>query len=174
MGLLVIRRIPGLGDSKRADVQDLLFELFRYHSFFATVNKRRFDTVVTDQVHRKHAIIERNNAKLKNGALAYMPSGVFNANVAWLGIAEITHNLMRADNGLIGRRISKVRAQALRTRIIGIPTQLAHGARKLIPHLPATWTWAQEFSQPHLDVRSRSRRGKPLGVKVAAGPCRHT
>ena len=34
--------------------------------------------------------------------------------------------------------MSKVRAQTLRTRIIGIPARIAHRARKLILHLPTT------------------------------------
>jgi hypothetical protein len=98
-------------------------------------------------VHRKHAIIEQIHAELKNGALAHMPSGVFNANAAWVTIAAITHNLLRAAAGLIGGRISKVRAQTLRTRIIGIPARIAHRARKLILHLPTKWPWARDFAR---------------------------
>ena len=44
------------------------------------MDKDHFDTVAADQVHFKHAIIEQINAELKNGALAHMPSRVFNAN----------------------------------------------------------------------------------------------
>ena len=146
-GRLVVRRIPELNETKRAAGQDPLFDLFRYHAFFTTVDQDRFDTVVADQVHRRHAIIEQINAELKNGALAHMPSGVFNANAAWLTIAAITHNLLRAAAGIIGGRMSKVRAQTLRTRIIGVPARIAHRARKLILHLPRAWPWATEFSR---------------------------
>ena len=83
-GRLVVRRIPELNETKRTAGQDPLFDLYRYHAFFTTVDKDRFDTVAADQMHRKHAIIEQINAELKNGALAHMPSGVFNANAAWV------------------------------------------------------------------------------------------
>ncbi|KAB1940527.1 IS1380 family transposase, partial [Brevibacterium linens ATCC 9172] len=92
-GRLVVRRIPELNETKRTAGQDPLFDLFRYHAFFTTVDKDRFDTVAADHIHRKHAIIEQINAELKNGALAHMPSGVFNANAAWVAVAAITHNL---------------------------------------------------------------------------------
>src|SRR5699024_1483540 len=146
-GRLVVRRIPELNETKRASGQDPLFDLYRYHAFFTTIDRDRFDTVAADQVHRRHAIIEQINAELKNGALAHMPSGVFNANAAWVTIAAITHNLLRAAAGLVGGRISKVRAQTLRTRIIGIPARIAHRARKLILHLPRAWPWARDFSR---------------------------
>lgn len=146
-GRLVVRRIPELNETKRTAGQDPLFDLFRYHAFFTTVDKDRFDTVAADHIHRKHAINEQINAELKNGALAHMPSGVFNANAAWVAVAAITHNLLRAAAGLIGGRMSKVRAQTLRTRIIGIPARIAHRARKLIVHLPRRWPWATEFAR---------------------------
>ncbi|WP_082819522.1 IS1380 family transposase [Brevibacterium linens] len=146
-GRLVVRRIPELNEAKRTAGQDPLFDLFRHHAFFTTVDRDRFDTVIADQIHRRHAIIEQINAELKNGALAHMPSGVFDANAAWVAIAAITHNLLRAAAGLLGGRMSKVRAQTLRTRIIGVPARIAHRARKLILHLPRAWPWAQEFSR---------------------------
>ena len=146
-GRLVVRRIPELNETKRVAGQDPLFDLFRYHAFFTTIDYDHFATVAADQVHRKHAIIEQINAELKNGALAHMPSGVFNANAAWLGAAAITHNLLRAAAGLSGGRVSKVRAQTLRTRIIGVPARIAHRARKLVLHLPDAWPWAKEISR---------------------------
>ena len=146
-GRLVVRRIPELNETKRAAGQDPLFNLFRYHAFFTTVDQDRFDTVAADHIHRRHAIIEQINAELKNGALAHMPSGVFNANAAWLAVAAITHNLLRAAAGVVGGRMGKVRAQTLRTRIISVPARIAHRDRKLILHLPRAWPWATEFSR---------------------------
>lgn len=75
-GSLVVRRIPELNETKRAAGQNALFDLFRYHAFFTTVDRDRFDTVAADHIHRKHATIEQINARLKNGALAHMPSGI--------------------------------------------------------------------------------------------------
>ena len=146
-GRLVVRGIPELNETKRTAGQDPLFDLFRYHAFFTTVDRQRFDTVAADQVHRKHAIIEQVNTELKNGALAHMPSGVLNANAAWVVIAAIAHNLLRAAAGLIGGRMTKVRAQTLRTRIISIPARIAHRARKLVLHLPRRSPWATKFAR---------------------------
>ena len=54
------------------------------------------DTVTADQTHRGHAVIEQVHADLKNSALAHLPSGVFNANAAWLVLAILAFNLTRA------------------------------------------------------------------------------
>src|SRR5699024_8913629 len=146
-GRLVVRRIPELNEKKRSAGQNPLFDLYRYHAFFTTVDLDCFDTVRADQVHRKHTIIEQINVELKNGALAHMPSGVFNANAVRVALAAITHNLLRAAAGLIGGRMSKVRVQTLRTRIISVPARIAHRARRLILHLPRQWPWAKDFAR---------------------------
>ncbi|TSI14225.1 IS1380 family transposase [Brevibacterium aurantiacum] len=146
-GRLIVRRVPELNEKKRTAGQDPLFDLYRYHAFFTTLDQDRFDTVLADQIHRKRAIIEQINAELKNGALAHMPSGVFEANAAWVTIAAMTHNLLRAAAGLMGGRMSKARAQTLRTRIILVPARIAHRARRLILNLPRDWPWAEEFAR---------------------------
>ncbi|HEY3086592.1 MAG TPA: hypothetical protein VGJ59_00830 [Jatrophihabitantaceae bacterium] len=46
--------------------------------------------------HRRHAVIEQVIADLKNGPLAHLPSGRFNANGAWLVLAAMAFNLSRA------------------------------------------------------------------------------
>ena len=76
-----------------------------------------------------------------------MPSGAFDANAAWVTIAAMTHNLLRAAAGLMGGRMSKARAQTLRTRIILVPARIAHRARRLILNLPRDWPWAEEFAR---------------------------
>jgi len=40
-------------------------------------------------------MIERVHADLKNSALAHQPSGVFDANAAWLVLAVMAFNLRR-------------------------------------------------------------------------------
>ena len=50
--------------------------------------------------HRRHAIIEQVIADLKNGPLAHLPSGRFNANGAWLVLAAMAFNLTRAAGAL--------------------------------------------------------------------------
>ena len=47
-GRLVVRRIPELNETKRAAGQDPLFDLYRYHAFFTTVDRDRFDSVAAD------------------------------------------------------------------------------------------------------------------------------
>lgn len=52
-GRLVVRRIPELN---KKDLQHpTLFDTHRFHAFFTTPT---LDTVIVDQVHRRHAIIE--------------------------------------------------------------------------------------------------------------------
>ena len=53
--------------------------------------------------------------------------------------------------------MSRVRAQTLCTRIIGIPTRIAHRARKLILHLPTKCPWATDFARLRQAVLSPPR-----------------
>ena len=146
-GRLIVRRVPELNENKRGPGQAGLFEICRYHAFFTTVGAEVLDTVAADKVHRRHAIIEQIHAGLKNGPLGHMPSGVFNANAAWLTIAAMTHNLLRAVAGLVGGAMARVRAPTLRARIITVPARIAHRARKLVLHLPTGWAWQSEFDR---------------------------
>src|SRR5699024_6291037 len=101
-GRLVVRRIPELNATKLAVAQDQLFDTYRYHAFFTTVNAQKLDTEAADKPHRQHAIVEQVFADLKAGPLAHMPSGHFQANAAWLVTAAITHNLLRATGTRAG------------------------------------------------------------------------
>jgi Transposase DDE domain group 1 len=94
-GRLIVRRIPDL-NPKQGDGQDTLFQTWRFHAFFTTTDPADHDTVAADQAHRRHAIIENVHADLKASALAHLPSGVFNANAAWLVCAVMAFNLTRA------------------------------------------------------------------------------
>ncbi len=53
-------------------------------------------TVAADETHRDQAIIEQVIAELKNGPLAHAPSGKFAANAAWLTLACLAFNVLRA------------------------------------------------------------------------------
>jgi ATP dependent DNA ligase domain len=79
-----------------------LFDVWRFHAFFTTVDADVMDTVTADKIHRGHAIIEQVHADLKNSALAHLPSGVFTANAAWLVLAVMAFNLTRAAATLAG------------------------------------------------------------------------
>jgi hypothetical protein len=130
-GRLVVRRIPD-ANHRAGDQQASLFQVWRFHAFFTTSN---LDTITADQVHRGHAIIEQVNADLKSSALAHMPSGVFNANAAWLVLAVVAFNLTRATTPTIRRKL------------INIPARAATSARRVTLHLPAAWPWQHAWTQ---------------------------
>lgn len=73
------------------------------------VNGVRQRAAQAEGQHRGHAIAEQVIADLYAGSLAHLPSGVFAANAAWLVIAAMAHNLLRAVGALAGRRHAKAR-----------------------------------------------------------------
>ena len=72
---------------------DELFPAWRYHAVFTD---SPFELVQSEGQHRDHAVVEQVFADVTSGPLAHMPSGVFAANAAWLSIAAMAHNLIRA------------------------------------------------------------------------------
>nr|WP_157325382.1 IS1380 family transposase [Nesterenkonia alkaliphila] len=146
-GRLIVRRVLEKNAKKLAAGQDTIFDVYRHHGFFTTIDASTLDTAAADRVHRAHAVIEQVNAELKAGPLTHMPSGVFQANAAWLAITTMAHNLMRATAAVIGGTMARARALTLRRRIISIPARIAHRARKLILHLPTDWKWAAAFEE---------------------------
>jgi hypothetical protein len=93
---LVVRRVRDLNKQAGAG-QDELFPVWRYHAVFTD---SPFDLVQADGQHRDHAVVEQVFADVTSGPLAHMPSGVFTANAAWLSIAAMAHNLVRAAGAL--------------------------------------------------------------------------
>src|SRR6185437_16511799 len=74
---------------------------------------------------------------LSDGPLAHLPSGRFTANAAWLAIAAIAHNLVRAAGTLAGRRHAKARAATVRRDLVAVAARTArHGRGCLTLHLP--------------------------------------
>jgi hypothetical protein len=82
---LIVRRVPDLNPTH----QDELFTVYRYHAVFTN---SPLPMVAAEAAHRAHAIVEQVIADLKNGPLAHLPSGRFNANGAWLVLAAIAFN----------------------------------------------------------------------------------
>jgi hypothetical protein len=140
-GRLVVRRIPDLNPNKDQG-QATLFDTWRFHAFFTTTTGEKRDTVVADKAHRAHAIIENVHADLKASALTHLPSGVFNANAAWLICAVMAFNLTRAAATLT-RSIGLGRATTatIRRKLINLPARIACSARRLRLHLPSGWPW---------------------------------
>ena len=85
--------------------------------------------------HRRHAIIEQVIADLKNGPLAHLPSGKFNANGAWLVLAAMAFNLTRAAGALASLFHARATTATIRTPADQRPRP-ASPLRP--PHPPAT------------------------------------
>jgi hypothetical protein len=131
---LIVRRVRAKNE-KAPQGQDELFPAWRHHAVFTD---SPFELVQAEGQHRDHAIIEQVNADLYAGALAHLPSGVFTANAAWLAIAAMAHNLLRAAGTLAGRPWAKARTATIRRDLVTIGARTArHGRGNLTLHLPA-------------------------------------
>jgi hypothetical protein len=145
-GRLVVRRIPEL-NPKTSEGQQTLFDTWRFHAFFTTSTPDDLDTVAADQAHRRHAIIENVHADLKASALAHLPSGVFNANAAWLVCAVMAFNLTRAAATLTTTpALARAATATIRRKLINVPARIATSARRLRLHLPTNWPWEQAWT----------------------------
>jgi hypothetical protein len=144
---LIVRRVKRLGP-KATSGQDTLPGLpdevtYRYHAVFTD---SPFTLVQAEAQHRDHAMMEQVNADLIDGPLAHLPSGAFNANAAWVTLAAITHNLLRATGTLASVFHAKARGATLRRHLIAVPARLArHGRGQLTLHLPRHWPWAHAW-----------------------------
>jgi hypothetical protein len=146
-GRLIVRRIPDLNPRTRQG-QETLFDTWRFHAFFTTTAPDDLDTVTADQTHRRHAIIENVHADLKASALAHLPSGVFNANAAWLVCAVMAFNLTRAAATVTHTpALAKAATATIRRKLIHVPARIATSARRLRLHLPTNWPWDKDWSQ---------------------------
>lgn len=137
---LVVRRVRELNPAPPG--QEELFPTWRHHAFLTDTD---LSTVEADQTHRDHAVIEQVFADLIDGPLAHLPSGRFAANAAWLTLAGMAHNLLRAAGSLTDPRYTTARAATLRRHLINIPARIAHRARRIVLHLPAHWPWQQPW-----------------------------
>lgn len=147
---LIVRRVKRLNDNGVPQGQGELFTTYRFHAVFT-------DTPLTlieaEKAHRGHAIVEQVIADLKSSALAHLPSGVFNANAAWLLAAAIAYNLTRAAGALASAFHAKATTATIRHDLIGVPARPSTSARKQTWHLPADWptahAWQQLFTTAH-------------------------
>jgi hypothetical protein len=138
---LIVRRVRDKG--KAAPGQGELFPAWRYHAVFTD---SPYELVQAEEQHRGHAVIEQLLADLNDGPLAHLPSGKFNANAAWLSIAAIAHNLLRAAGTLAGRRHARARAATIRRDLVTVAGRTArHGRDRLTLHLPEEWHREREW-----------------------------
>jgi len=139
---LVVRRVRDK-NKKAADGQGELFPAWRHHAVFTD---SPFELVQAEGQHRGHAIVEQAFADVTSGPLAHLPSGHFTANAAWLSIAAMAHNLLRAAGALASLPYAKARAATIRRDLIAVAARTArHGRGHLALHLPEGWHREQEW-----------------------------
>jgi hypothetical protein len=139
---LIVRRVRDKNE-KAAEGMDELFPVWRHHAVFTG---SPFETVQAEGQHRDHAIVEQVFADVTSGPLAHLPSGVFAANAAWLSIAAMAHNLVRAAGALASLPFAKARAATIRRDLIAVAARTArHGRGRLVLHLPEGWHREQEW-----------------------------
>ena len=141
-GRLIVRRVKRLNPA--GGQQGELFTAYRYHAVFTDST---LELVQAESYHRGHAIIEQVIADLKDGALAHLPSAKFTANAAWLVLAAISFNLIRAAGCLASRFHAHARTATIRTHLIAVPARIARSARRMVLHLPADWPWEHPWQQ---------------------------
>jgi Transposase DDE domain group 1 len=138
---LIVRRVKDL--SPRAAGQGELFGVWRYHAVFTD---SPFTVLQAEAQHRGHAVIEQVFADLTSGPLAHAPSGRFAANAAWLALAAIAHNLLRAAATLASPAHARARGATIRRDLIHVAARTArHGRSCLTLHLPAGWHRQSEW-----------------------------
>jgi hypothetical protein len=139
---LIIRRVKDLGPQAAAG-QDELSPLWRYHAVFTD---SPFTLVQAEEHHRGHAQMEQVFADLADGPLAHLPSGSFPANAAWLTLAAISHNLLRAAGTLASPASARARGATLRRELIDVAARTArHGRGHITLHLPDSWHREQDW-----------------------------
>jgi Transposase DDE domain group 1 len=133
---LIVRRVKDLS-RKSGEGQDELFPLWRYHAIFTDTP---FVMLQAEGDHRDHAVVEQVFADWTDGPLAHLPSGSFPANAAWLALAAIAHNLLRAAGALASLACAKARGATLRRDLIDVAARTArHGRGEITLHLPEGW-----------------------------------
>jgi hypothetical protein len=133
---LIVRRVKDLNRQAAAG-QDELFDVWRYHAVFTD---SPFVMLQAEAQHRDHAIVEQVLADWTSGPLAHLPSGSFPANAAWLTLAAISHNLLRAAGALASLACAKARGATLRRDLIDVAARTARRGRGHITlHLPQGW-----------------------------------
>lgn len=139
---LIVRRVRDQ-NKKAAQGQDELFPVWRYHAVFTD---SPFELVQAEGQHRDHAVVEQVFADWYDGPLAHLPSGHFSANAAWLVIAAMAHNLVRAAGTLASPLHARARAASIRRDLIAVAARIARRGRgHLILHLPEAWHREQEW-----------------------------
>jgi hypothetical protein len=139
---LIVRRVRDL-NRKAGEGQDELFPVWRCHAVFTD---SPFVMLQAEEQHRDHAVVEQVFADWAGGPLAHLPSGSFPANAAWLALAAISHNLLRAAGSLASLAYAKARGATIRRDLIDVAARTArHGRGHITLHLPEGWHREHEW-----------------------------
>jgi hypothetical protein len=140
---LIVRRVRDQNPAHLVpDAQGELFAAWRHHAVFTD---SPLVMVQAEADHRRHAIIEQVIADLKNGPLAHLPSGKFNANGAWLVMAAMAFNLTRAAGTLASGLHARATTATIRRQLITVPARVVRSARRVQLRLPTNWPWADAW-----------------------------
>lgn len=131
---LLVRRVRIDTDTDQGE----LFPVYRHHAVFTDSTS---DLPTAEAQHRDHAIVEQVLADLNDSALAHFPSGRLAANAAWLALAALTHNLLRAAGTLASTTHAKTRTGTIRRHLIAVAARISRSARRTTLHLPDNWPW---------------------------------
>jgi hypothetical protein len=133
---LIVRRVRDLNPGAAAGM-DELFPVWRYHPVFTD---SPFPLLQAETQHRGHAVVELVFADWTDGPMAHLPSGSFAANAAWLTLAAISGNLLRAAGCLASAAHARARGATIRRDLIDVAARTARRGRgHLVLHLPAYW-----------------------------------
>jgi hypothetical protein len=142
-GRLIVRRVRDQNpDHAQVNAQGELFRVWRHHAVFTDSPR---PLLQAEAEHRRHAVIEQVHADLKNGPLAHLPSGAFAANSAWLVLAAMAFNLLRAAGSLAALVHARATTATLRTQLINVAARVATSARRTVLHLPTAWPWTEPW-----------------------------
>ncbi len=140
---LIVRRVRDANpDHVVADAQGELFPAWRHHAVFTD---SPLVMLQAEADHRRHASIEQVIADLKNGPLAHLPSGKFNANAAWLVLATMAFNLTRAAGALASLFHARATTATIRRQLINVPARPIRSGRRIHLRLPMNWPWADAW-----------------------------
>jgi hypothetical protein len=140
---LIVRRVRDQNpEHVIADSQGELFPAWRHHAVFTN---SPLVMLQAEADHRRHAVIEQVIADLKDGPLAHLPSGRFNANGAWLVLAAIAFNLTRAAGTLASLFHAKATTATIRRQLINVPARVVRSARHIRLRLPTNWPWTDAW-----------------------------
>jgi hypothetical protein len=133
---LIVRRVRDL-NRKAGQGQDELFPVWRYHP---VLTDSPFTLAQAEEQHRDHAVVEQVFADWTDGPMAHLPSGSFAANAAWLTLAAMSCNLVRAAGCLASAFHARARGATIRADLIDVAARAARRGRgNLILHLPEYW-----------------------------------